>query len=91
MCTKALKQADLDSNIKLNLGDIGYWNISISCLDYTYDTDPEVAEQFIWEATITQDGYRCKYIESDSLIKTAILAIEWATKYKYTSDREIWS
>lgn len=83
-----VNQTDLDSDICIDLEPIGYWNISISCLDYEYEIG-EYAEQFIWEATITQDGYRCWYISTDSLIETAILAIDWAERRKWISDREI--
>ena len=78
-----------DSNITLNLGNIGYWNITIDCYDFISDYSMPCAEEFIWEATITQDGYRCWYISSDSLIDVAEKAIKWATDRKYLSDTEI--
>lgn len=66
----------------MNLGFIGYWNISVDC----FEGDNE---EFIWEATVTQDGYRRWYFESDSLIDVAKSAIKWASDRMYIIDTEV--
>lgn len=78
-----------DSDITINLGTIGYWHLSVNCLDFMDDYSGPCMEEFIWEATITQDGYRCWYICSDSLIEVVEKAIKWINQRKYLSDKDI--
>lgn len=84
-----MNRADLDSNITIDLGFIGYWNITINCLDYMEDYNGPCAEEFIWQATITQDGYRYWYMESDSLLDVVKKSVDWASERMYISDRDI--
>lgn len=69
-------------DFKIMWFNIGYWYIELELYN-----EPE--EEFIWEAKITQDGYRCWYIKSSSLIETLEKAIDFAEKYKYIIDTEI--
>lgn len=69
---------------------IGYWHLDVELYDYLDDIEGENAEQFIWEVRITQDGYRCWYMQSDILSIALDKAIAWARDREYIMDTEVW-